>query len=101
MALVVATTMAREGVNARPMIPGRKGIVRRGGRVDADHAFAAGDGGGHVQAALIVEGQALRTARPPIEDFHFAVARNAVNGIEAGGGGAGHVEIAVGPNARW
>ena len=94
---MVATTIARDGVKARPTMPGpeRNRSARRSG-VDADDAFAAGDGRGHVEPALLVERHALRAAEAAIEDLHFAFVRDAVDGIEAGGGGAGDVEVAIG-----
>src|SRR5579883_307955 len=64
--------------------------------VDADDALAAGNRGGDVEAALLVEGHALGPAEAAIEGLDFALAGNPVDGIEAGSGGAGDVEIAVG-----
>src|SRR5207244_10086376 len=61
---------------------------------------AAGDGGGHVQAAFLVENHALRAAQAAVEDFHFAFVRNAVHGIEAGRGRSGDVQVTIRPERQ-
>ncbi len=74
--------------------PERNRSARLSG-VDAHHAFAPGDGGGHVEAALFIERHALRPAQTAVEGLDFAFVGDAVHGVEARGGGSGDVEVAV------
>ena len=49
--------------------------------------------GGDVQVAVDIEGDALRPSQPAIELAHRAVGIDLVNGVEAGDGGTGDVEV--------
>src|ERR1039458_8879664 len=87
-ALVVATPIARAGAGAT------QGGARAG--IDAHDALAAGDGGGHVEPALLIERHALRAAEAAVEGFPLALVRDTEHRVEAGCGGPGDVEIAIG-----
>src|SRR5579859_5493307 len=63
---------------------------------DLHNASLAGQRGGDVEIAVNVKGQPLRPAQSAIEDVHGAVHVNAVDGIEAGGRGAGDKKRAIG-----
>src|ERR1035437_6882178 len=78
---------------------GEKQVGAPGG-VDAHHTLAAGNGRGHVKPALLIEGHALRAPEAAVEGLHLALVRDAEYRVEAGGGGPGDVEIAVGTEGQ-
>src|SRR4051812_43893186 len=65
-------------------------------RSEFHDAPAAGEGSGDVKISFSIEGHALRAAQPAIEDADGSMLIDAINGIEAGGGGARNVQNAIG-----
>src|ERR1019366_3588007 len=63
--------------------------------IDAHDALTAGEGGGDVEPALLIEGHTLRAPEAAVEGFHLAGVRDAEHRVEAGSGGPGDVEIIV------
>src|ERR1035441_5726945 len=68
--------------------------------MDADHAFAAGDRSGDIEATLVVEGHSLWVAETAVENVHLALAGDAVDAVVARSGGAGDVEVAIGAESQ-
>src|SRR5690242_13716240 len=62
-------------------------------RCQLDDAALAAQGGGGVEIAVHVEGQALRTSQATIEDSHCAVRVNPIDGIKARGSRSGHEQF--------
>jgi hypothetical protein len=74
--VVGETSSEREGVNARPTIPGpEKNNSGVPVVIEAHHAAPAAQRSGHIQAAIRVEGQALRAPQPAIVSLHFTGCR--------------------------
>ena len=69
-------------------------------RVDTHDALAAAERRRHVETALGIERQPLRTAKPAVENLRRPGRRDAVHRIEAGRGRPGHVQIAARPKRQ-
>src|SRR5260370_7211019 len=65
-------------------------------RRDAHDTAAAAERCDDVEIPVVVKRQALRTTQPAIEHMHFAVLRDAIHAVVAGGGRPAHVEFAAG-----
>src|SRR5690242_13244927 len=64
-------------------------------RSDADDPTAPAERGRHIQVALPVKRQALRTAKAAIKRADFAALCDPINAVVAGGCRADYIEIAV------
>src|SRR5262249_4943050 len=62
---------------------------------NSHYPSAAAERSCNIQVAGLIEGEALRTSQPAIENLHLALMRNAVHRIETRCGGSGNVEIAA------
>ena len=84
------------GVKARPTMPGpeRNSSASRSGVMRTTPLRPPMEAATY-RWPVFIERHALRPAQAAIEDFHLAVVGNAVDAIEARGGGAGDVEVAV------
>src|SRR5512146_340537 len=73
------------------------GDLKRGLRIlgQPDDAAFSAQGGGHIQITIYVQGQTLRASQTAIKHGNAAVRINAINGIEAGGGGSGDKQVAA------
>src|SRR5574340_651905 len=69
------------------------GLVVRG---DFDDAALAGERGGYVEVTLDVESQPLGAAQTAVVHAHAAVGVDLVHAVEAGSGGSGDEQAAVG-----
>src|SRR6266481_9636426 len=65
-------------------------------RRDAHDTAAAAERCDDVEIPVLVKRQALRPTQPAIEHMHFAVLRDAIDAVVAGGGRPAHVEFAAG-----
>src|SRR5258708_9672164 len=65
-------------------------------RRDAHDTAAAAEPCDDVEIPVLVKRQALRTTQPAIEHMDFAVLRDAIHAVVAGGGRPAHVEFAAG-----